>query len=77
MNGELWDLSRPITESSKIRFITAENIEVLDVIRHDAAHVLAEAVKELYPETQVTIGPSIQDGFYYDFFRETPLQPMT
>lgn len=72
VNGELWDLSRPITENSKIRFITAENIEVLDVIRHDAAHVLAEAVKELYPETQVTIGPSIEDGFYYDFFRETP-----
>ena len=72
VNGELWDLSRPITESSKIRFITAENEEVLDVIRHDAAHILAEAVKELYPETQVTIGPSIEDGFYYDFFRETP-----
>ena len=70
VNGELWDLDRPIEVDSKIVILTKKNRETLDVIRHDAAHIMAEAVLELFPETQVTIGPSIENGFYYDFYRE-------
>ncbi len=70
VNGELWDLDRPIEVDSKISILTKKNKETLDVIRHDAAHIMAEAVLELFPETQVTIGPSIENGFYYDFYRE-------
>ncbi len=70
VNGELWDLDRPIEVDSKIVILTKKNKETLDVIRHDAAHIMAEAVLELFPETQVTIGPSIENGFYYDFYRE-------
>ncbi len=70
VNGELWDLDRPIGIDSTISILTKKNKETLDVIRHDAAHIMAEAVLELFPETQVTIGPSIENGFYYDFFRE-------
>ena len=75
VNGEQWDLTRPIEIDSRVRFITIDDEEVLDVIRHDAAHILAEAAKELYPEIQVTIGPSIENGFYYDFYREVPFTP--
>ena len=70
VNGELWDLNRPIEIDSTISILTKKNKETLDVIRHDAAHIMAEAVLELFPETQVTIGPSIENGFYYDFYRE-------
>ena len=70
VNGELWDLDRPIENDSAVSILTKKNKEILDVIRHDAAHIMAEAVLELYPETQVTIGPAIENGFYYDFFRE-------
>ena len=70
VNGELWDLDRPIEVDSKIAILTKKNKETLDVVRHDAAHIMAEAVLELFPETQVTIGPSIENGFYYDFYRE-------
>ena len=70
VNGELWDLDRPIQVDSKIAILTKKNKETLDVVRHDAAHIMAEAVLELFPETQVTIGPSIENGFYYDFYRE-------
>ena len=70
VNGELWDLDRPIENDSAVSILTKKNKEVLDIIRHDAAHIMAEAVLELYPETQVTIGPAIENGFYYDFFRE-------
>ena len=70
VNGELWDLHRPIEMDSTISILTKKNKEILDVIRHDAAHIMAEAVLELFPETQVTIGPSIENGFYYDFYRE-------
>ena len=70
VNGELWDLDRPIEIDSTISILTKKNKETLDVIRHDAAHIMAEAVLELFPETQVTIGPSIENGFYYDFYRE-------
>ena len=70
VNGELWDLNRPIEKDSKVSILTSKNNETLDLIRHDAAHIMAEAVLELFPETEVTIGPSIENGFYYDFFRE-------
>ena len=75
VNGELWDLNRDIECDATIEIITRDSEQGLDVLRHDAAHVMAEAVKELYPETQVTIGPSIEDGFYYDFAREQAFTP--
>ena len=70
VNGELWDLERVIEIDSTVSILTQKNKEILDIIRHDAAHIMAEAVLELFPETQATIGPSIENGFYYDFFRE-------
>ncbi|MDA0367963.1 MAG: threonine--tRNA ligase [Proteobacteria bacterium] len=76
VNGELWDLSREIDGDASIQIITAnDEAEALDILRHDAAHVLAEAVKELFPGTQVTIGPNIENGFYYDFARDEPFTP--
>ena len=76
VNGGKWqDLSVAVPSGAKIEIMTAKQPEALDLIRHDAAHVMAEAVKELYPETQVTIGPAIENGFYYDFARPTPFGP--
>ena len=75
VNGQMWDLSRNIEEDASIAIITRDMDEGLEVLRHDAAHVMAEAVKELYPETQVTIGPAIENGFYYDFAREEAFTP--
>jgi threonyl-tRNA synthetase len=75
VNGKQWDLFRPIEENAKLRVITRRDPEALELIRHDAAHVLAMAVQELFPDTQVTIGPAIEDGFYYDFARATPFTP--
>ena len=72
VNGELYDLNRPLEGDAEVAIVTARDEEGLELIRHDAAHVLAQAVQELYPDTQVTIGPVIDDGFYYDFARETP-----
>ena len=72
VNTELKDLSYQIKKDSVVRIITSKDKEGLEVIRHDAAHVLAMAVQELFPGTQVTIGPVIQDGFYYDFARKEP-----
>ena len=72
VNGDLKDLSHEITKDSKVRIITPKDKEGLDVIRHDAAHIMAMAVQELFPGTQVTIGPVIEDGFYYDFVRKEP-----
>ncbi len=72
VDGEMWDLSREIASDASVAVITRTSDEGLDLLRHDAAHVLAEAVKELWPETQVTIGPAIENGFYYDFAREEP-----
>ena len=70
VNGELKDLSFSIDKNVQVKIITTKDKEGLEVIRHDAAHVLAMAVQELFPGTQVTIGPVIDDGFYYDFFRK-------
>ncbi|MEM0908406.1 MAG: threonine--tRNA ligase [Pseudomonadota bacterium] len=72
VDGTLCDLSDQLTDDATVRFITRTDDEALELIRHDAAHVMAEAVQALYPGTQVTIGPVIKDGFYYDFHRETP-----
>ena len=72
VNGELKDLSYQITTDSIVKIITPKDKEGLEVIRHDAAHILAMAVQELYPKTQVTIGPVIENGFYYDFSRKEP-----
>ena len=72
VDGELKDLSHEIFKDSKVRIITSKDKEGLEVIRHDAAHIMAMAVQELYPGTQVTIGPVIENGFYYDFARKDP-----
>ena len=72
VDGELKDLSHQITKDSKVKIITPKDQEGLEVIRHDTAHILAMAVQELYPSTQVTIGPVIDNGFYYDFSRKEP-----
>ena len=72
INGEVRDLFEPIDNDAAIAILTREGDEALDLVRHDAAHLLAQAVKELYPDAQVTIGPVIDNGFYYDFARETP-----
>ena len=72
VDGVLLDLERPLRRGGAFQILTRDDPEVLETIRHDAAHVLAEAVQELFPGTQVTIGPSIEDGFYYDFARDEP-----
>ena len=72
VDGQLKDLSHKITKDAKVKIITSKDHEGLEVIRHDAAHILAMAVQELYTETQVTIGPVIDNGFYYDFSRKEP-----
>jgi threonyl-tRNA synthetase len=71
-DGELIDLQREIKKDSQVAIITRRDPEALELIRHDAAHVMAEAVQELFPGTQVTIGPAIENGYYYDFARDTP-----
>ena len=75
IDGELRDLTAEIAADAAVEIVTRTSTEGLEVLRHDAAHVMAEAVKELYPETQVTIGPAIEDGFYYDFAREQAFTP--
>ena len=72
VDGEMWDLVRPFEGDASVAIITDRDPEGLELIRHDAAHVLAQAVQDLYPDAQVTIGPVIDDGFYYDFAREEP-----
>jgi threonyl-tRNA synthetase len=72
VDGALTDLADPISSDSTLRIVTRDDPEALELIRHDCAHVLAEAVQELFPGTQVTIGPVIENGFYYDFFRNQP-----
>jgi threonyl-tRNA synthetase len=75
LDGKVADLSDVITHDAKIEFLNREDPRALELIRHDAAHVLAEAVQSLWPGTQVTIGPVIENGFYYDFFRNEPFTP--
>src|SRR6478736_7961241 len=75
LDGKVVDLATAIDRDAAVTFVTRRDPEALELIRHDAAHVLAEAVQELYPGTQVTIGPAIADGFYYDFARNEPFTP--
>ncbi len=75
LDGELADLADAINKDSRIEFVMRDDPRALELIRHDCAHVLAEAVQTLYPGTQVTIGPVIENGFYYDFFRAEPFTP--
>ncbi len=75
IDGVLSDLSEPLTRDCRIEILTRDDPRCLELIRHDAAHVMAEAVQELFPGTQVTIGPVIENGFYYDFHRNAPFTP--
>ena len=75
IDGEILDLAHKIESDSAVEIVTRKSDDALELIRHDAAHVMAEAVQELYPGTQVTIGPSIENGFYYDFARDEPFTP--
>ena len=72
LDNNIYDLSYPINENMSISILKRTSEDALELIRHDCAHVMAEAVQSLYPGTQVTIGPSIENGFYYDFAREEP-----
>jgi len=74
-DGELRDLARPIAWNAEIEIVTRNHPDALELIRHDAAHVMAEATQELYPDTQVTFGPPTETGFYYDFARDEPFTP--
>jgi threonyl-tRNA synthetase len=75
LDGQLADLANPITRSAAIKFVSRTDPEALELIRHDCAHVLAEAVQQLWPGTQVTIGPVIEHGFFYDFAKAEPFEP--
>ncbi len=75
VDGHMMDLKTVITADTALSIVTPKDADALELLRHDAAHIMAEAVKELYPEAQVTIGPSIENGFYYDFARPTPFGP--
>ncbi len=72
LDGELLDMDRPLPHGGRFELLTRESPDALETIRHDASHVMAQAVQELFPGTQVTIGPAIEDGFYYDFARTEP-----
>lgn len=73
VNGDLKDLNQSVQDGAQIEIITKTTDEGLEIIRHDAAHLFAQAIKELYPDTQITIGPAIENGFYYDIYPKTPL----
>ena len=75
LDGMLADLADPINADAAIKFVSRTDPEALELIRHDAAHVMAEAVQSLWPGTQVTIGPVIENGFYYDFAKQAPFEP--
>ncbi|MCP4487398.1 MAG: threonine--tRNA ligase [Gammaproteobacteria bacterium] len=75
VNGELVDASSLVEDDSEVAIVTSRDYEALELLRHSAAHVMAQAVQELYPGTQATIGPAIEDGYYYDFSRDEPFTP--
>ena len=75
INGQLNDLNFEINKDCEAQIITKESELGIEILRHDAAHVMAEAVKTIYPDVQITIGPSIENGFYYDFSKKTPFTP--
>ena len=72
LDGQLLDVDRPLDRGGRFEILTRESPEALETIRHDVSHIMAEAVQELFPDAQVTIGPAIEDGFYYDFARAAP-----
>jgi threonyl-tRNA synthetase len=72
VDGELRDVTRPLDASARLELVSREAPEALETLRHDTSHLMAEAVQDLFPGTQVTIGPAIEDGFYYDFARDEP-----
>ncbi len=72
IDGAWWDLTRPLEKGGKFELVVRDSADGLEVLRHDAAHVMAQAVQDLFPGTQVTIGPTVEDGFYYDFKRDEP-----
>src|SRR6516225_762235 len=74
-NGDLVDLARPIEKDTELRILKAGDPEALEVYRHSSAHLLAAAVLELFPETKLGHGPATENGFFYDFYRETPFTP--
>ena len=74
-DDQVIDLARPVPDGARVRFLKVDDDEALPLLRHDCAHVMAEAVQDLYPGTQVTIGPPVADGFYYDFARNEPFHP--
>ncbi|MGZ9092971.1 MAG: TGS domain-containing protein, partial [Rhodoplanes sp.] len=75
VDGVMEDLASVVGRDARVAVVTAKDEDALELLRHDAAHVMAEAVQELYPDTQVTIGPAIENGFYYDFSRKQPFTP--
>lgn len=75
VDGAEWDLSRELPDGAKVRILTAKDAEGLEILRHDAAHIMAEAVRELFPDAEPTIGPVIENGFFYDFARDKPFTP--
>src|SRR5271156_2930489 len=75
VNGDLFDLTRPLESDGSLQLLTTKDPDALYVYRHSTAHLLAAAVLELYPGTQLGIGPPIENGFYYDFLRDTPFTP--
>ena len=75
VNGAEWDLSRELPNDAQVKIITAKDAEGLEILRHDAAHIMAEAVLELFPDAEPTIGPVIENGFFYDFARDKPFTP--
>jgi threonyl-tRNA synthetase len=75
VNGELYDMKRPHDGDAALELLDINAKDSLELLRHDASHVMAQAVQELYPGTQITFGPSTEDGFYYDFVRDEPFTP--
>src|SRR5215471_4501185 len=75
VNGKLVDVNRPLAHDATVEPVSADTSDGLDVLRHSTAHLMAQAVQALYPGTQVTIGPTIEDGFFYDFKRDRPFTP--
>src|SRR5436309_15071729 len=72
LDGELLDVERPLPHGGQFEILSRDSLEALETLRHDTSHIMAEAVQELFPGTQVTIGPAIEDGFYYDVARDEP-----
>src|SRR4051794_16480890 len=75
VNGEFFDLTRPLENDANIQILTSKNPEALEVYRHSTAHLLALAVQQLFPQVRLGIGPPTDTGFYYDFFKDTPVTP--